>query len=206
MTDTIVWVSLGAVVVSAVVAIFAVYLGYRLQLRSARLARRREAFSDVLSDLEGVFEVAVVLNIMKKEADKLDDLSKSGAAATREEADEIVAGCDACRMQLAIPAPGGQTLRPMGGPNPPTFEEFGLYVYSVRDTISQLFHARSDRLRRGIAATFILGADDSDVKALNALRRRLDSTVSGPPDDRLLKQVEADLNEVRFRLRHAVEE
>jgi hypothetical protein len=206
VTDPILLVSLAAVVVSTIVALFAVYYGYRLQLRSARLDRRREAFSEVQSELGGVFETAAILNRMKRHANKFVELGKAEADVTPEELDLVVSGCDACRMLLGIPAPGGQTLRSSRGPNPPKWDEFAMYVYSVRDAIVQRLWERNDRLRRAIAVSFIAGASDSDLAAMSALRLRLGHTASGPPDDVVLSQIEGDMAQLGLRLRQAVEE
>ena len=206
MMDNEFWLSIAAVVVSAAVALTAVYLGYRLQLKSARADRRRETFADLLANLGGAFEAAVVIQALNDEVNRYALKSTSRKDCTVDDMISFVAKCDACRTRMGVTAPGGLAGRVWREVSEDNFAELGTYIYACRDALVQVYYARDETLRRGIAAAFILGASELDRKMIDSLRRRLADAVSLPSDPAGMQSIQAELSRASIRLQRAAEE
>lgn len=207
MVDTTLLVNVAAVLVSAAVALLAVYLSYRGQLGAQHIQRIGEAFRRVMADIDSAYRTALIVgSLWDRERmtdswsdEQIKEFTKGPIIHARIAAllteDYITRFRLGLAMQKDLPSP----IKPghLG------YKETRILIDSVSETREKaeyLFVDRMESVLRNTAGALMSGAPPGDVAAIKAFNAKLEHAVTEVRTEKAVLDLRANLTELESML------
>lgn len=213
MVDPTLLVSVVAVGVSAGVALFAVYLGYRYQLRTQRAERLIKAFSDVMTDVEDAYGVATAVG-------GLCEAAAAVASVEENQRDRREGGADAADARTAVSRilddarmidlashlgwSALYVMRPysLGDRSAPESAEL---IKGMRDRARALFFVKAEKIIGSAETAYMNGAKKESRESILTFQAALVRTVNTCESAGDVARLKGDKDALASQLRQAAE-